>query len=333
MGIFDLLLRLPGGSVYQQDFYELRMKDKEVPIDAAGLLWACAYKHAKDYLDGNLLPALIEWTQALNYFRSICQWKMRLYLDGTNNPHKQYENDRRRLRRENAAAGEHHAKISNTPEYLAKAAVIAKDVLNIPCFISKEEADPHVAHVSATKELVAVTGDSDLLAYGARKLIVVQSYARGWYRVIDLDADAEPEQYPLFDLYLEHKTIIFQLYAACRGCDFTKHEHGIKGIGYNTFMEIASRVEGEFNANSFAMAMWSSNDTRELAVQNGMETPGQIQIYLQRIVDILLTMVLHLSLILTDLSFYRNPMHLWPETKRQGRKQQNTSHQRSNNTW
>ena len=59
MGIFDLLLRLPGGSVYQQDFYELRMKDKEVPIDAAGLLWACAYKHAKDYLVGNLLPALI----------------------------------------------------------------------------------------------------------------------------------------------------------------------------------------------------------------------------------------------------------------------------------
>mmetsp|Transcript_32527 Transcript_32527/g.66252 ORF Transcript_32527/g.66252 Transcript_32527/m.66252 type:complete len:111 (-) Transcript_32527:28-360(-) len=90
MGIVDLLLRLPGGAVYLQDFYELRMTDKEVPIDAAGLLWACAYKHAKDYLEGNHLPALIEWTQALNYFRSICQWKMRLYLDGMDNPHKEY---------------------------------------------------------------------------------------------------------------------------------------------------------------------------------------------------------------------------------------------------
>jgi hypothetical protein len=48
MGIVDLLLRLPGGAVYLQDFYELRMTDKEVPIDAAGLLWACAYNYARE---------------------------------------------------------------------------------------------------------------------------------------------------------------------------------------------------------------------------------------------------------------------------------------------
>ncbi len=60
MGINDLLLRLPGGSVYLQDSYDLQMKDKEVPIDHAGLVWACVYKHAKDYLGGHLLPALIE---------------------------------------------------------------------------------------------------------------------------------------------------------------------------------------------------------------------------------------------------------------------------------
>jgi hypothetical protein len=262
------------------------MKDEEVPIDAAGLLWYCACKHAKSYLSGNLLPALIEWTQALNYFRSICQWKQRLYLDGMNNPYKEHENERRRQRRVNAADDDDHARITNTPEYLAKAAWIAKHVLNIPCFISKEEADPHVAYVSILKDLVPVTGDSDLLAYGAKKLIVVQSYARGWYRVIDLDADVEPGEYPLFDLYLEHKTIIFQLYAACRGCDFTEQELGINGIGYGKFMEIASRVEEEFNANSFAMAMWSTDDTRQIAIQNGMDTPEKIQLYLQRIVDI-----------------------------------------------
>ena len=86
MGIFDLLLRLPGGSVYLQDFYELHLDGKEVPMDATGLLWACAYKHAEENLKGILLPALVEWTQPLNYFRSICQWKMRLYLDGMDNP-------------------------------------------------------------------------------------------------------------------------------------------------------------------------------------------------------------------------------------------------------
>eukprot|EP00985_Skeletonema_marinoi_P030838 scaffold34180_cov124-Skeletonema_marinoi.AAC.1 len=51
-------------------------------------------------------------------------------------------------------------------------------------------------------------------------------------------------------------------------------------------MDIASRVDGEFNANSFAVAMWSSDDTRQRAVQNGMETPEKIRIYLQGIVDI-----------------------------------------------
>ena len=72
--------------MYLQDFYELHLDGKEVPMDATGLLWACAYKHAEENLKGILLPALVEWTQPLNYFRSICQWKMRLYLDGMDNP-------------------------------------------------------------------------------------------------------------------------------------------------------------------------------------------------------------------------------------------------------
>lgn len=45
-------------------------------------------------------------------------------------------------------------------------------------------ADPHVAYVSISKDLVPVTDDSDLLAYGAKKLIVVKSYARGWYGTV-----------------------------------------------------------------------------------------------------------------------------------------------------
>lgn len=76
------------------------------------------------------------------------------------------------------------------------------------------------------------------------------------------------------------------MYAACRGCDFTEQELGINGIGYGKFMEIALRVEGDFNANNFAMAMWNTHDTRQIAIRNGMDTPEKIQLYLQRIVDI-----------------------------------------------
>jgi len=239
------------------------MEQNAVPIDAAGLLWQCALMHSSEYLSGNLLPALIEWTQHLNYFRSICQWKMRLYLDGMNNPHKEFENERRRLRRDSA---EHeHGRIRNTPEYLAQAAWIAKNVLKIPCYISKEEADPQVAYEAVSKGLVPVTGDSDLIAYGAVKVILVKSYSRGWYRVIDLEVDTEPGEYPLYDLYKDNGVIVFQLYAGCRGCDFTNEECGIKGIGFTAFMTIASAVEGDLNALTFSKAMWSSDNTKQIA--------------------------------------------------------------------
>ena len=71
MGIFDLLPHLTGGKCYHQDFYELQMGKNVVPMDAAGLLWQCALIHATEFLRGNLLPALIERAQHLNYFRSI----------------------------------------------------------------------------------------------------------------------------------------------------------------------------------------------------------------------------------------------------------------------
>jgi hypothetical protein len=38
----------PGGTRNRQDFYRLNMNGKEVLIDAAGLLWQCAAKHATD---------------------------------------------------------------------------------------------------------------------------------------------------------------------------------------------------------------------------------------------------------------------------------------------
>ena len=209
---------------------------------------------------------------------------MRLYLDGMDNPNKEFENERRRLRRESA---EHeHGRIKNTPEYLAQAAWIANNVLKIPCFISKEEADPHVAYEAVSKGLVPVTGDSDLIAYGVVKAIIVKSYSRGWYRIIDLQVDTEPGDYPLYDLYKLYGVIVFQLYAGCRGCDFTKEESGIKGIGYTNFMLIASVVEGDLDARSFSRAMWSYDNTKKIAIDNGMESAEEVESYLQRVVNI-----------------------------------------------
>ena len=153
MGVKGLLQLLPGGNTYlHDDLYKLALEGKEVPIDAAGLLWQCAAKHASDYLRGNHMPALIEFAHHLNFLRSICRWRIRLYFDGTNNPNKQFEDERREQRRENANSD--YSQIKNTPAYLAKAACIAKS-LNIKYFVSKEEADPHVSYEAMTKALGA----------------------------------------------------------------------------------------------------------------------------------------------------------------------------------
>jgi len=39
--------------------------------------------------------------------------------------------------------------------------------------------------------------------------------------VIDLKADAPAGEYPLLDIYSKHGKVVFQLHAACIGCDYT----------------------------------------------------------------------------------------------------------------
>ena len=67
-GINNLLRHLPGGSKseYLHSFYDLEPPNSVVAIDAAGALFNCAVKHASDYLQGNHIPALIEWARFLN---------------------------------------------------------------------------------------------------------------------------------------------------------------------------------------------------------------------------------------------------------------------------
>jgi hypothetical protein len=59
-----------------------------------------------------------------------------------NNPNKRFEDDRRKQRINNAT--DDYGLTQDTPDYLAKAAQIAKS-MNIKYYVSKEEADPHVA--------------------------------------------------------------------------------------------------------------------------------------------------------------------------------------------
>lgn len=269
MGIKNILPHLPGGSTSQTkySFYDCALNDQSVvPIDAAGLIWQCANRNSVDYLRGNYLPALSDFTKLLNNLRSICGWNMILYMDGRSNPYKAFEDARRKEKASASAQDDTRSvrcQIRNTPESIARAVNVCK-FMDIRVVVSAYEADGQVVKHTLSSKLLAITGDSDLLAIGCEHdpkldhLMVVTSWESESFRIIDLTLPSTNGELPLvYDLYVKHGRIIFQLYAGCTGCDFTEQESGFPSIGFATFIDLMGKVDGPPSVTSFAAVVWA----------------------------------------------------------------------------
>ena len=104
------------------------------------------------------------------------------------------------------------------------------------------------------------------------------------HRVIDLTSEEEKGKYPLYDIYREHGRIVFQFYAGVAGCDFTEHRRGIPGIGYQSFIKLASDVSEGLNAATLARKIWDLHP--KLSKDADLPSEGHVARHLQRIVDI-----------------------------------------------
>ena len=286
---------LPGGDgpgCWHWSLYDLDPGATIIALAAAGALWQFASNHHVDFLRGNHNPALSKWTRLLNYLRSICKWRLRVFFDGRENPHKEPENARRREAAKTARArGDLSRTIKNTPEYIKKAFAVC-EFLGIEAIVASYEADPEVTAAALSQQCLAVTGDSDLLAYGPigegapklGQLVIMKSWSLETFRIIDLGADVEKGKLPLFDLFREHGRIVFQLYAGCCGCDFTEHPRGIPGIGHAKFLSVAGNASRPLTAHSLAGALWSEYES--ILQKAGYESVNSVCAHLQRIVDI-----------------------------------------------
>lgn len=161
--------------------------------------------------------------------------------------------------------------------------------MGIRVIVSAYEADGQVVKHALLSNVMPISGDSDLLAIGRgteklQKLMVVKSWFTPSYRIIDLTGQSTNGELPLFDLYVKHGRIVFQLYAACRGCDFTEQENGIPEIGFKTFIDLMSRVVGAPSPASFAAVIWA--ELREKAMSIQLTSEEDVCKYLQNIVDI-----------------------------------------------
>ena len=121
--------------------------------------------------------------------------------------------------------------------------------------VSLYEADSQVSYVSLEMSLIPVTSDSDLLVYGVPVLIIMKGYHCEFYQMIDLSVDLEEGKYPLFDLHNKHGPVVFQLYAAYHGCNFTSAKCGIADVGYKAFITSAQKSGEILNAKSLPEAL------------------------------------------------------------------------------
>ena len=143
------------------------------------------------------------------YLFHTLKWNGGVVFDGGKSPAKRYEDERRE--------GDMH----NHPTYIALAAKICEDLF-IPYVVATEEADSQAVKYipNIGKPTLIVTGDSDLLACGAAKVVVVRCWHDESYRFYDLSRLTEregegQETNSLIRLYTICGSLAFQYWAAC----------------------------------------------------------------------------------------------------------------------
>ena len=109
---------------------------------------------------------------------------------------------------------------------------------------------------------VAMGRDGDLIAYGHDVVVMVDSYVKEEYRIIDMNTpvtEQTKDELPLYYYYKKYGIKIIHWWAAVMGCDISKEECGIKKIGRQTFLAALRSFEkkhpSSLNEESFAKAL------------------------------------------------------------------------------
>ena len=133
-------------------------------------------------------------------------------------------------------------------------------VFFISCIVLPAEADMQAGRNDNTA--IPVCRDSDLLGYGNKEVVIVDSYFKEEARVFDMTVpvtDEIKEKYPLYVYYHKHGVQVLHWWAAVMGCDISEHESGIHDAGEKAFLSaLASFDSAEaqlLTTKSFAEAL------------------------------------------------------------------------------
>lgn len=163
----------------------------------------------------------------------VQKWDLFIAFDGRDPEGKGYEHHRRDTRPDT---------LRNESIYIALCAKICKSLV-IPYAVVPDEADFQAVMTRRSEpNVTVVTGDSDIIAYGSIRTIIVRLWApfNEVYQVFDLlmVSDEAAVAFPLIAAYRVFGTIVFHAWAAIKCCDFTKQEaSGAPNLGTKTFLE------------------------------------------------------------------------------------------------
>ncbi|KAL7552027.1 hypothetical protein ACHAWF_017125 [Thalassiosira exigua] len=236
MGIKKLLGQLPGGKAEDTrrgfgNLKILRNKNRPVDIDTGTLIFACTLKHRVAHNAGNYEPAAREFQRILITI-NLEKWDYCCVFDGRPPIEKQHEHQRRKDRNE----GSDDAITINSTFIAMCSKVCNRYFANY--VVGPSEADMQVGR--RREGTVAVCRDADLIAYGHKIVVIVDSYSNEEYRVIDMEAPVDAEMKDTLPLYFYYRRFglrVIHWWAAVMGCDISVNENGILYAGPKAFFK------------------------------------------------------------------------------------------------
>jgi hypothetical protein len=156
--------------------------------------------------------------------------------------------------------------------------------------VAPQEADFQAVKARPEKNPTVVTGDSDIIAYGSRKTIVMKKWSmtREEYRIISFVnvSTTQAESLPLYRAYLAFGLDVFAVWAACNGCDFSKGDTriGVEHIGPAALIQVFTALM-ESNTDGLLDLHRVAESLIEAARTTPLVSPGELAWELQRIVE------------------------------------------------
>ena len=214
----------------------LNKKGLRIDLDTGTLLYCCAVRHKIPYEAGDYGPSVRAFQRLLIVLHVVNKWTFTSILDGKSPEEKLHEHARRQNR-------EGSIKITST--YIAMCAKVCREML-LDYVVAPEEADMQVGRRHSN--IIAMGRDSDLIGYGHRLVVMIDSYHAEKFRIIDLTVPVDEctkDELPLYYYYNKYGCRVIHWWAAVMGCDVSENQFGIQDIGRETLLKALESFENK----------------------------------------------------------------------------------------